>query len=440
MTRDEPSKVFNCPICLAEKQVVAAKDDGSREHQSAAAVDAVDQSGNPIFQLSSCNHLFCASCLRAYVRSKLMDGEYILPCCCSLNDEESCHTCKAIIEESDVYRLVHMDMDDLGESASSWFHKSSDSNIHFAFDNDSKSHGLWEKYQKLKFDAHHGKDCVRRCPKCDEAALFDKESMKAFQSRFLTEHAPPQTTGRSAGPTRNMNQFERALSLFREWRRGNYATSRQNDNTNSTSTAVGKTAMQKREVTKDDDEHQLKALTSVPTSAPHNPDEEATDETTMQKELSSKDNESLNCTICTLHTTPGADEEACIPVDGKDNDESTSEGSKSLEASVASLTSEAKKEGETESTVKSTTPVVTCRNCRTEFCYFHSNAHSGKSCIEYHKEHLETDRSNIECINQILRAKPCPNCGISVSKEGGCNQMKCGSCGIHFCWICGEIV
>lgn len=418
---------FTCPICLAEKQIVDAPTDEGK----------IDQSGNPVFQLSTCDHQFCAPCLRAYVTSKLMDGIYKIPCCCfHVNDEENLHTCKVTIEESDIYRLVHMDMDDSDYRCSSWCHKSSESNLFLASNNDSKSQGLWEKYQKLKFDAHYGKDCVRRCPQCDEAALFDEESMKAYQSRFLTEHAPTPTAG-SAGnmPTRNMNRFERAFSVFREWHRDNSAASRLNDNTISTFTESGGMAMQKEQkVMKGDDEHLSKATISAPLTPPPDVDEEAVHGKTMQKEVAKRDNDA---TICTLLNHA---EEACIPDDRKDINESTNEGSKPLETSSAMSTLEVKEEGEPESVVKSTTPVVTCKKCNTEFCYFHSNAHSGKSCIEYHKKHLEEDRSNVECINQILRAKPCPNCGIPVSKEGGCNQMKCGSCGIHFCWICGEIV
>lgn len=92
--------------------------------------------------------------------------------------------------------------------------------------------------------------------------------------------------------------------------------------------------------------------------------------------------------------------------------------------------------------LKSTTPCVTCPTCSTDFCYFHSNAHSSgrSSCIAYHKKSVELDRANTEYVSRTLGAKPCPTCGIPVSKEGGCNQIKCGSCGTHFCWICSAIV
>ena len=92
------------------------------------------------------------------------------------------------------------------------------------------------------------------------------------------------------------------------------------------------------------------------------------------------------------------------------------------------------------SLVKSKSPVITCSSCSSEFCYFHSNAHQGQSCLAYHAATSAADRTNAEFATRVLRAKPCPNCGISVSKEGGCNQMKCSSCSTHFCWLCGTIV
>eukprot|EP00985_Skeletonema_marinoi_P029954 scaffold29786_cov66-Skeletonema_marinoi.AAC.1 len=82
---------------------------------------------------------------------------------------------------------------------------------------------------------------------------------------------------------------------------------------------------------------------------------------------------------------------------------------------------------EKNSLAKSKSPVITCGSCSTEFCYFHSNAHQGQSCLAYHAATSEADRTNAEFATRVLRVKPCPNCGISVSKEGGCNQMKCSS-------------
>ncbi|EFJ27323.1 hypothetical protein SELMODRAFT_412398 [Selaginella moellendorffii] len=35
-------------------------------------------------------------------------------------------------------------------------------------------------------------------------------------------------------------------------------------------------------------------------------------------------------------------------------------------------------------------------------------------------------------------AKPCPTCGMAISKSAGCNKMTCSSCGQYFCFKCGK--
>ena len=32
--------------------------------------------------------------------------------------------------------------------------------------------------------------------------------------------------------------------------------------------------------------------------------------------------------------------------------------------------------------------------------------------------------------------KQCPDCGIYIEKDGGCNHMNCDLCGYEFCWAC----
>ena len=69
-------------------------------------------------------------------------------------------------------------------------------------------------------------------------------------------------------------------------------------------------------------------------------------------------------------------------------------------------------------------PMTTCEKCSTEFCYFHSNAHPSMSCEQYIKQTSELDRVNVEFAHESLHSKQCPVCGILVSKEGGCNQVR----------------
>ncbi|CAN8006914.1 unnamed protein product [Ixodes hexagonus] len=33
-------------------------------------------------------------------------------------------------------------------------------------------------------------------------------------------------------------------------------------------------------------------------------------------------------------------------------------------------------------------------------------------------------------------SKKCPQCGVSIEKQDGCNKMTCWRCGTYFCWLC----
>eukprot|EP00930_Biecheleria_cincta_P070171 TRINITY_DN57817_c0_g1_i1.p1 TRINITY_DN57817_c0_g1~~TRINITY_DN57817_c0_g1_i1.p1 ORF type:complete len:412 (-),score=32.57 TRINITY_DN57817_c0_g1_i1:60-1295(-) len=79
-------------------------------------------------------------------------------------------------------------------------------------------------------------------------------------------------------------------------------------------------------------------------------------------------------------------------------------------------------------------PGMTCEHCGEEFCYYHSNAHVGKTCEEYER--------TLDAENQSARAMeglwPCPGCGIVTEKVSGCNHMTCTQCKAEWCWQCGE--
>lgn len=32
--------------------------------------------------------------------------------------------------------------------------------------------------------------------------------------------------------------------------------------------------------------------------------------------------------------------------------------------------------------------------------------------------------------------RPCPGCSSPILKDGGCNHVRCGKCGVNFCWAC----
>ncbi|DBA01049.1 TPA: hypothetical protein N0F65_002659 [Lagenidium giganteum] len=83
-------------------------------------------------------------------------------------------------------------------------------------------------------------------------------------------------------------------------------------------------------------------------------------------------------------------------------------------------------------------PACECPVCHATFCFFHSNAHVGKTCTKYEKRLLKAEKLNRALISKI--AKPCPGCNHPVEKSGGCNHMRCIACQTHFCWLCGAQV
>eukprot|EP00518_Triparma_eleuthera_P015801 CAMPEP_0197563102 /NCGR_PEP_ID=MMETSP1320-20131121/28128_1 /TAXON_ID=91990 /ORGANISM="Bolidomonas sp., Strain RCC2347" /LENGTH=227 /DNA_ID=CAMNT_0043124883 /DNA_START=39 /DNA_END=719 /DNA_ORIENTATION=- len=83
---------------------------------------------------------------------------------------------------------------------------------------------------------------------------------------------------------------------------------------------------------------------------------------------------------------------------------------------------------------------MTCaaRGCGQEFCFYHSNSHVGMTCEKYEETVAAEMRLNEEYLSKFT--KPCPQCKTLVQKSGGCNQMKCTKCGVHFCWLCNAQV
>lgn len=76
-------------------------------------------------------------------------------------------------------------------------------------------------------------------------------------------------------------------------------------------------------------------------------------------------------------------------------------------------------------------------DCGLHFCFAClEESHSPCTCEMWTAwEKKRVDDS--ETLNWITaNTKPCPKCGKSVEKNGGCNLMTC-RCGQHFCWLCG---
>ena len=75
-----------------------------------------------------------------------------------------------------------------------------------------------------------------------------------------------------------------------------------------------------------------------------------------------------------------------------------------------------------------------CSSCGKGYCFSHSIAHGpDKSCEQYEREKMQENALNQAKISSM--AKKCPQCGIPIQKNGGCNHMKCSSCKCNFCWI-----
>lgn len=39
-------------------------------------------------------------------------------------------------------------------------------------------------------------------------------------------------------------------------------------------------------------------------------------------------------------------------------------------------------------------------------------------------------------LRQLLISSPCPNCGLKIQKDYGCQHMSCAKCQFEFCWFC----
>ncbi|KAF1839031.1 hypothetical protein BDW02DRAFT_618103 [Decorospora gaudefroyi] len=79
--------------------------------------------------------------------------------------------------------------------------------------------------------------------------------------------------------------------------------------------------------------------------------------------------------------------------------------------------------------------IVACPYCEYETCLTcdrPGKSHGKGSCDKAKQaEEAETDLTL-----KIMGVKPCPECGINIKKEGGCDHMTCQACHHNFCWIC----
>ncbi len=77
-----------------------------------------------------------------------------------------------------------------------------------------------------------------------------------------------------------------------------------------------------------------------------------------------------------------------------------------------------------------------CGTCQKFFC---ADCHAEKSG---HKDETHTCNEDAKATAAMIRqeTKPCPKCGIRISKIDGCDQMWCVSCQTTFSWNTGQIL
>ena len=88
-------------------------------------------------------------------------------------------------------------------------------------------------------------------------------------------------------------------------------------------------------------------------------------------------------------------------------------------------------------------PILTCKECGQKFCFLHHLSCAAESgacsqCIGLAPGELET----LEALKEKAaegKVKPCPKCGESIEKRGGCDHMRCTRCGQVFCWRCMKV-
>jgi hypothetical protein len=76
-------------------------------------------------------------------------------------------------------------------------------------------------------------------------------------------------------------------------------------------------------------------------------------------------------------------------------------------------------------------PQMSCESCGMSYCLTHALAHPKEvTCAAYEQSISAETQMNVDAITLI--SKPCPGCGIYVSKSDGCNHMKVNSFPLSF--------
>mmetsp|Transcript_34519 Transcript_34519/g.89657 ORF Transcript_34519/g.89657 Transcript_34519/m.89657 type:complete len:322 (+) Transcript_34519:3-968(+) len=102
-----------------------------------------------------------------------------------------------------------------------------------------------------------------------------------------------------------------------------------------------------------------------------------------------------------------------------------------------------------------------CPECMYVFCGMCSDGwHPGRACLNTEarmavlkkrsQQAAHTDEAQAAVLNamnevkslKMLKdtSKQCPICSMAITKNGGCNKMRCSNCNAKFCWVCRETI
>lgn len=89
-----------------------------------------------------------------------------------------------------------------------------------------------------------------------------------------------------------------------------------------------------------------------------------------------------------------------------------------------------------------------CDSCETVFCCrcgeLYTKEHQRMKCGPYKQWKKTNDKETISIeewkrgLRTAQQMKKCPGCRRDVEKNGGCPDMHCTNCRMHFCWHCGK--
>jgi ariadne-1 len=80
---------------------------------------------------------------------------------------------------------------------------------------------------------------------------------------------------------------------------------------------------------------------------------------------------------------------------------------------------------------------VSCKRCDSSFCFLCGDKpHLPVSCKLWRKYQTSVGRLDQREEEVEKKTIACPNCGVGITKNGGCNHMTCSQCFHEFCWIC----